>query len=109
MTDYTWKVDQIHTLQQPNENYVVQVKWTLTGTKNGIVRVISDQAKIIADESTTFVPYANLTEEIIVEWVKAALGEQRIEDYKAALEKKISSALDLAQVPKSTSLPWASV
>lgn len=109
MTDYTWKVDQIHTLQQPNENLVVQVKWTLTGTKNGIVRAISDQAKIIADESTTFVPYANLTEEIIVGWVKATLGDQRIEDYKAALEKKISSALDLAQVPKSTSLPWASV
>lgn len=109
MTDYTLKIDQIYTLQQPNENYVAQVKWTLTGTKGGVVRAISSQAKIIADESITFVPYANLTEEIIVEWVQSVLGEQRIEDYKADLEKKINSALNLDQVPKSTSLPWASV
>ena len=109
MTDYTWKVDQIHTLQQPNENYVVQVKWTLTGTKNGIVRAISDQAKIIADESTAFIPYANLTEEVIIGWLHSALGEQRIENYKADLEKKINSALDFSQIPKSTSLPWSSV
>jgi hypothetical protein len=59
------------------------------------------------ETSETFVPFENLTEEIVLEWVKESLGEEKIAEieasYKASLEERITRK---ANPTFLTGTPW---
>lgn len=57
-----------------------------------------------ADEDE-MIPYADLDENICVEWVKEKLGDEKMEEVKAALQAQINQQ----ESPTTGSgLPWAS-
>ena len=52
----------------------------------------------------SLVPFADLTEEIVVGWVKEKLGEEAVTNVETALQAQI----DEQHAPtKATGLPWA--
>jgi hypothetical protein len=58
-------------------------------------------------ESETFVPYADLTEAIVLGWVQGALGESGV----AAAEAQAQGYIDRqmhppSEMPQNTPLPW---
>ena len=54
-------------------------------------------------EGDTVIPYANLTEEVVVGWVKAKLGEEQVTQMQDALQAR----LDEQRTPsKATGIPW---
>ena len=77
---------------------VTNVHWTVTKTDGDAVgSVYSSQAVEVGDD---FVPYAELTEAAVVEWVKAKLDLVSVE---ASLDAQIAEQ----KAPKVASgLPW---
>jgi hypothetical protein len=106
-TTYTWTIDQMYTLQQPDPNYVVNVAWTLTGVDGTTTASIGGNTMFDSNQSGTFIPYANLTEAIVIGWVQASLGEIGIANYEANVQGQINSILNPPVSPENTPLPWA--
>lgn len=60
--------------------------------------VVEDVTKV-----STYIPYDELTEEVAIEWVKEALGAEKVEKIEARLVK---SAAEAAAPMMSSGLPW---
>ena len=55
-------------------------------------------------EGDTVIPYADLTEEVVVGWVKAKLGEEQVTQVETALQNQIDEQRNPS---KATGTPWS--
>lgn len=106
MTNYTWTIDYMYTLQQPDPNYVVNVLWTLTGVDGATTSSIQGSTQFDFNQSGTFIPYAQLTEAVVIGWVQTNLGEQGVANCEANVQGQIDSILNPPASPTKTPLPW---
>lgn len=107
MTTYAWTIDSMYTVQQPDPNYVVNVLWTLTGVDGATTASIGGNTMFDSNQSSTFIPYNNLTEAIVLGWVQTNLGVDGIANYEANVQGQINSILNPPVSPQNTPLPWA--
>jgi len=73
---YEWKVTSIEKVNMDsNEDVVLQTYWTLTATSEDDISVNFDGATPLEynPEATNFVPFSELTEELVLEWIKKQL------------------------------------
>jgi hypothetical protein len=56
-----------------------------------------------AESEGTMIPYANLTEATVIEWVKASLGDEGVAAIDASLASQIA---ELKTPSKATGTPW---
>jgi hypothetical protein len=105
-TTYTWTVNQMYTVQQPDPNYVVNVLWTLTGVDGQYTASIGGNSTFDSNQSGTFIPYNQLTQEMVLGWVKSGLGEQGIANFQANVQGQINSQINPPVSPQNTPLPW---
>lgn len=106
-TNFTWTIDAMYTLQTPDPNYVVNVIWTLTGVDGEFTASIGGNTVFDSNQSSTFIPYNELTQDIVIGWVQANLGEQGIANYEANVNGQIASKQNPPVSPENTPLPWA--
>ena len=106
-TTYTWTIKQMFTLQTPDPDYVVNVLWTLTGVDGQYTASIGGNTMFDSNQSSTFIPYQDLTQEIVIGWVQNNLGEQGIANYEANVQGQINSMITPPVSPENTPLPWA--
>ena len=106
-TNFTWTVDAMYTLQTPDPNYVVNAIWTLTGVDGEFTASIGGNTVFDSNQSSTFIPYNELTQDIVIGWVQANLGEQGIANYEANVNGQIASKQNPPVSPENTPLPWA--
>lgn len=110
---YTWKVTGVKTKNQVNEegetlqDAVVQTYWQKTGTdENGNDGSFSGATPFTAANVSqgSFVPFASLTEEIVLGWIQSVVSG----DYEEHVNGKIAKQIDekVNEVSES-SLPWA--
>lgn len=104
-TVYSWKVDQMWTVDTPEPGFVCNVDWTLTGDQSGTVASIGGNSSFTVQEGA-FTPYDQLTEAQVLGWVQAELGEQGVANYEANVQGQINSILNPPVSPQSQPLPW---
>lgn len=103
-TTYTWTINNMYTVQQPDPNYVVNVLWTLTGVDGSNTASIEGSTQFnSADQVGTFIPYADLTEAVVVGWIPA----DAIASAQACVQGQIDSMITPPVSPQNTPLPWA--
>lgn len=108
MTTFTWTVDAMYTVQQPDPNYVVNVIWTLTGVDGENTASIGGNTVFSsAEQPESFTPYDQLTEAIVIGWVQDALGADGIANYEANVNGQIESQKNPPVSPENTPLPWS--
>ena len=107
MTIYTWTINNMFTVQQPDPDYVVNVLWTLTGVDGANTASIGGNTMFDSNQAGTFIPYDQLTEAIVIGWVQTSLGEQGIANYEANVQGQIDSMINPPVSPENTPLPWA--
>lgn len=102
----TWKIlDMKH---NPNDGGVLEVKWELRATANtGETAVEGGEYKIDSYDvsSPNFIPFADLTEDVVLGWVWEDLGDKKAEietDRTAKVEAQIAKKTN-----EATGLPWA--
>lgn len=104
MTTFTWSISRMDTIQIPDPNYVVKAYWNLQAT-NGTETVSTGGIATFSSEQSEsgFIPYNQLTQEIVLGWVKTQLGDSGVASYEESLQKQLTPA----PTPEYTPLPWA--
>ena len=105
MTTFTTTINAMYTLQQPDPNYVVNVLWTVTGVDGQYTAEIGGSTQFnSADQQGAFIPYDQLTPQIVTGWIPA----NQIESAQACVQGQINSMITPPVSPQNTPLPWAS-
>ena len=72
MNTYQWTVTALSTMPTPTPEYVVLAQYTVTGTDGTITVETQGISQFsVNPEQTDFVPYADLTEEIVLGWIQS--------------------------------------
>ena len=109
-TQFSWKITNLYTVdagaQEPN--YVVNSLWTLTGVDGEYTASIDGNTQFeVNQDQTDFVPFAQLTEALVIGWVQESLGEQGVANFEANVNGQIDSMKNPPVTPQNTPLPWA--
>lgn len=109
--NYTWKVTGLKKLDSINniQNPIVEVDWTKTGTDEyGVSGIFEGKTKfnLSSIDSSNFIPFNQLTEEKILEWVK----ETVIGGYELTVNERIQQDIDSKKGTTQTltfgEFPW---
>lgn len=104
---FTWVVTQMMTVQQPDPNYVVTAQWTLTGEESGCTAFYVGDTTFNSQQSSPFVPYDQLTNDIVVGWIQASLGADGVAQVEGIVQNQLNTQINPAPAPDLTPLPWA--
>lgn len=107
MNTYNWVIDTLYTKNEGElQDYVVIACYTVSGTDGEFSSSLSDTAKFSVT-SGSFIPYSELTEEIVLGWIKDELGENGVLSITACIDGQIASQKNPPVVPVVSPLPWA--
>ena len=107
MTTFTWIVKQLLTQTIDGEqNYVVIANYDVVGVDGEYSSSISDSAKFSTDNVDNFTPYDELTNDIVVGWIKSVLGPDTVANYEESIQGQIDAQINPPVTPQNTPLPW---
>ena len=96
---YTWKVKNLN--RELIDGYVFSADWMFFASVEDHTRSISGSTKF--DRGDDMIPYEELTEDLIIEWIRYQVGNQHIDSMKRALSSEIMKMY----APESDSgTPW---
>ena len=104
-----WTIGQMDCY--PTEDGEVDVvfcaHWRVEGTDGTYIGSVYGSQGITLDADEPFVPFNELTEELVVGWVKKAMGEEQV----ASIEANIAQQIEDQISPKVVTppLPWATL
>ena len=108
MTTYTWNVTALYTETIDGEqNYVVIANYEVTGVDGTYTTSLSNIARFSTESVETFVPYADLTNDIVIGWIQQELGVDGVSNLEACIQGQIDSQINPPTTPQNTPLPWA--
>ena len=59
------------------------------------------------ETSSTFIPFEELTEAIVLEWVKTTVGEEKITEIETSMETRLEERIEKKTNPEFlTGTPW---
>jgi len=96
-----WKISTLD--RDTADGFVNTVHWTASQTDGDYTASTYSTVSFTKEDGINYVPYADLTEATVVEWVKASLGEEGVAAVDAALANNI--AAQKAPVT-ATGTPW---
>ena len=107
MTNFNWIVDALYTQTiDGQQDYVVIASYSVTGIDGDYnYSVIGTQTFSTASVSP-FIPYEDLTNEIVVGWIQQDLGEDGVNNIYDCIQGNIDSQINPPVVPQNTPLPW---
>ena len=76
----TWKVEQFECYPEKDgkQDVVFIVHWRCNGVEGKFAATNYGTQAIAYEADAPFTPYSDLTEEQVMGWVKAALGDERV-------------------------------
>lgn len=106
MTTFTWIVKQLLTQTIDGEqNYVVIANYEVTGVDGDYTSSISDSARFSTANVDNFIPYQDLTNDIVIGWIQALLGVDGVANYESSIQGQIDSQINPPVTPEVTPLP----
>ena len=104
----TWSVDTLE--RELADGYVKNVIYRVEGIDG--TYTFRATGKVNLPKPDTLVPYADLTEEIVLGWIKAKLNENKDEDGNtidqvANIEAAVENGVNIKKTPTyGTGVPW---
>ena len=110
MTTFTWAVTALYTETVATEqDYVVIANYTVVGVDGEYTASLSNIARFNTASVSPFIPYDQLTEDIVIGWIQADLGVEGVSNLEACIQGQINSQINPPVVPMNTPLPWATI
>jgi hypothetical protein len=107
MITYSWDITALNSYPEymGNQDVVFTIFATYTGTDGTYSSSINISQALIIGNSSTFTPYADLTEEQVLGWLLAALTPQQISQMQSKITAQIiaDNQPPFVQLP----LPWS--
>jgi hypothetical protein len=106
-TTYTWAVVQMDCYPEEDGemDVVFNVHWTLTGTEAGFSGNVYGSQAVTYGAGSSFTPYADLTEDQVINWVQNAMGAEQVAAYEANVAEQIND--QIAPPVVTPPLPWS--
>jgi hypothetical protein len=103
-TVFTWHIAQLE--RETADGYVFTAHYTVDAVSDDQTYRAGAYGSIGFERpEDDMIPFADLTEEIVIGWVKDKFGDEKVAEVEAALQ----SQLDEQRAPsKASGLPWAS-
>jgi hypothetical protein len=108
---YTWDVSTVDTYPtlDSNADVVYNVHWRLTAEDdanqdadgNNWTATSYGTHSVNADDIENFVPFADLTNDVVSGWVINAMGEEEVTNLEASLDSQIESQKNPTSVTKT--------
>ena len=99
MTNYTWTIVNMDRLTA--DGFVVTVHYNVSATDGRYNASTYGTVGYTEQPGETYVPYADLTQEMVVGWVQTSLGKDTVE---ASLQSQIDAQINPVQ---ESGMPWA--
>lgn len=93
----TWKISnvKVYNTLDGNSDVIYLVNYNVTATDdNGNVYVLPEEAMVDTSSITDFVPFEDLTEEVVLGWVTTNLGTDVVAAIDQAAENALSNMLN---------------
>jgi len=103
---YTWTVTNMSVLQTPQPDFVVNAEWLCSGVDGDYSADMSGIQSFPDQQGDNFVPYADLTESEVLDWIWEQMGENGKSNTEACVEGQIESEKNPPVSPTSEPLPW---
>ena len=102
---YDWNCKTVDAYPKDGEytDVVYNVHWIVTGTDDSVPPVqatVYGTQTLNVEDITTFIPFEDLTNEEVVAWTQAAMGEEQV----ASIEANIVGQIELLINPTSVTL-----
>jgi len=96
-----WKITQMD--RHTSTGFVVTVHWTAVLQDGEFTASTYSTASFTEQPDQQLIPYDELTEPLVVSWVKAALGEEGV----AAVELALANNIQDQRTPQTAAgVPW---
>jgi hypothetical protein len=104
--EYNWLIEQLDYVPLINEkpNVVVNVHWrTFVDREKTRIAQVYGTKQITFQETDNFLSYEQLTEQIVIDWLKREFSSEDI----AEIEQNLQNQIDAWETPKILfGLPW---
>ena len=102
----TWKVLELK--RKPDTGLVIEVTWVMNFDLNGEKDRHIGSIKLEGDvNDPNYVPYEDLTEEIVLGWIQSDLGEEKIAEIKSSVQSRLEERIERENNPEFlTGKPW---
>lgn len=103
----TWTIAQLDAYPEyeGKTDVVFTAHWRLTGTEGEHTGSVYGSIGLTLDPDAPFTPYASLTQDQVIGWVKDALGEEQVAAYEANVAQQIADQINPPVV--TPALPWS--
>lgn len=100
-TTFTWNISQLE--RETADGFVFNVHYTVNASDDTYSS--GAYGSIGLERPDTLIPYSDLTEEIVLGWVKEKLGgDEKVQEIESALQAQ----LDEQRSPtKASGIPWS--
>jgi len=89
----TWKIDALNCKPSfdGKTNVVETIHWRLNGVDGDYATSVYGSVGVTYTEGSPFTDYDSLTEEIVIEWLKDALGAEQVAEYEAGVNSQLEA------------------
>jgi hypothetical protein len=108
MNTYTWTTTNLYTIDVNTEtDYVVTAVYEVNGTDGTYSASLTNACQFLVDDNDpNYVPYAELTNDIVIGWVQSQLGVDGVNNIQASIDGMINSQANPPKTPTNTPLPF---
>ena len=108
MTTYNWTITNLYTKTVDElQDYVVNTAFNVEGIDGEFSAIVNGTQMFTVKEGAGFIPYSELTQDTVVEWIKEELGETGLFSITSYIDQQIELEKNPPVVPENTPLPWA--
>ena len=102
----TWQIAQLK--RNPSTELVFEVTYIMNFKHEGESDRLVGVTTLTGDPTDpAFIPYENLTEAIVLDWVKDSLGQEKIDEIEASFLAKLEAIIEKKANPEFlTGTPW---
>ncbi len=99
-TTFNWNISQLE--RETQDGYVFTVHYTVNA-QDGTYSAGAYGSLGLERPEGDLIPFSELTEEVVVGWVKEKFGEEKITEIETALQAQLD---EQRQPTKAAGLPW---
>jgi len=99
-TTFTWNIAQLE--RETSDGYVYTAHYTVSAVDDTYSSGAYGSLGFERPEGE-LIPFADLTEELVVGWVKEKFGDEKVAEIEAALQAQLD---EQRQPTKASGLPW---
>lgn len=99
-TVFTWKIANLE--RETEDGFVFTAHYTIDA--NDGTYTAGAYGSLGFERPDNLIPYSELTEELVVGWVKAALGDEKVGEIENALQSQLT---EQRHPSKAAGVPWS--